>query len=243
MIEDELNQNEFWAEISRERAREAYRAIVAIRKARSDFRKKPIVTVLVPECEDCYGYQGHVHDWLDWRIPDIRKASWHRDLRDFGATREEIQRIERGQFGLFCRSETWPHEIDYRDQNVYVHERSFESYFGPAESCFGFEEFLDEGDLGLDSRRPKARRWMKKLVFEAYNGECFGCGKKLTFEEKSTDHIEPFKKGNTVLMNLQLLCRFCDETVKNNQEPEEEHFTLHFPLVPPPSDGHEGPVW
>ena len=85
---------------------------------------------------------------------------------------------------------------------------------------------------------------MKQVVYDAYGGVCFGCRKKVGNREKSTDHIQPFSKGGeTELMNLQLLCKHCDGAVKANREPEEEYLTLHFSVVPPPSDSYPGFVW
>lgn len=84
---------------------------------------------------------------------------------------------------------------------------------------------------------------MQKLIFEAYGGKCFGCGRVLTWAERSIDHIEPRSAGGIAEpMNLQLLCRKCDNEVKRDLVPEEEELTLHFPLIPV-SEGYDGPLW
>ena len=85
---------------------------------------------------------------------------------------------------------------------------------------------------------------MKKLVYRAYDGICFGCNRRVRDDERSIDHIQPFSKaGQTELMNLQLLCKPCNGAIKEDSAPKEEHFTLHFPLVPPPSDSYPGLIW
>ena len=119
---------------------------------------------------------------------------------------------------------------DTEAPTVYVEREAFEDYFG---------ELVPSED---DARRRKARQWMKRLIFDAYGGRCFGCDTALTWDEKSTDHIQPFSEGGrSEPMNLHLLCRDCDERVKANRVPEEEHFTVHLPLIPI-SDGFEGVI-
>ena len=86
------------------------------------------------------------------------------------------------------------------------------------------------------------------LVYKVYDGKCYACGidVKPTGNDpdaKSIDHIQPHSKGGeTQLLELQLLCRSCDNK-KANAVPEEETIYLCFPLVPAPSDGWPSRLW
>lgn len=52
---------------------------------------------------------------------------------------------------------------------------------------------------------------MKREVYETQNGVCIKCGESFTFEEMDGDHITPWSNGGqTVLDNLQMLCRQCN---------------------------------
>lgn len=222
------SEHDFWVEIDRLRANEAFEAIVALRKEHSHFMKKPVASVYVPRCENCYSIEQNYMEWETWRWPDITSDSWRDDLRDYGVTTEEIEHIESTWMTPHCHH--CRDSIDYEQTSVYVTELPFEEYF---------ERLVPEN--------PEARfasKRMKRMVYEAYDRQCFGCRKKLQRSDRSIDHIQPFSKGGqTELMNLQLLCRTCDGQVKGNAEPEEEYITLHFPLVPPPSDGYSGFIW
>jgi 5-methylcytosine-specific restriction endonuclease McrA len=224
-----------WREHAEQPRREAMQAVVALRRKHSDFMKRPIVDVLVPVCEDCWSYGYHLFE-REHRPPDIAADGWQTDLLLQGVAPDEIAVIEEGIdddwfVSIRCHGLNCSQTPTYATDDIYVQTVPFQDYFG--------ELVPDDGY----AKRRSARKWMKRLIYDAYGGVCFGCGARVTWDNKSTDHIHPRSEGGpTDPMNLQLLCRDCDERVKANHVPDEEHFTLHFPLIPV-TDGFEGVIW
>ena len=212
------------------RRKEAMRAVAELRRRHSDFMKRPVVEVMTPVCDVCWSHEQHIVD-SPHRPPDLSAESWRDDLKWCGVAQDDAESIEEGDavqcHGRQCGGQL----LTYGEDKFYVEGVAFEEYFG---------ELVPSSD---DAERRKARGWMKRLIYDAYDGRCFACGTVLAWNEMSTDHIQPFSEGGrSEPMNLQLLCRDCNERVKANKIPDEEHFTLHFPLVPV-AEGFEGVVW
>jgi len=224
------------AEVDGRIRQELYDALVEQHRYRSSFLKKPIVSVLIPSCEDCYGYRQHRFQSNSWRPPDISPETWEDDLNELGVAPLEIERIKKQNYygAIFCSEES--HDLVYDREAVYVESVPFEHYFSE----------LLLGKHRLKTRRPPS--WMKTMIWKAYDKKCFGCGEKLEWKNLTIDHIQPFnppsgvEKGLTQLSNLQPLCDNCAQT-KDDLIPEEEWFDLCFRLVPPPSDAWQGFVW
>lgn len=213
-----------WKALEEDRLRDI---LVALREARSEPMVRPVAEVLVPQCETCYANE-HRHSSRDWRPADIFPDTWREDLQWLGASKDEIQRFEQSGFSVHCC-----HDFGYSSENVYAKSISFGLYFSKLVST----------ESRLRKRRPE--KWMRLLVFDVYGKKCVGCGQT---EELTIDHIQPFNPpdgaelGLTLLTNLEPLCFDCNQK-KDNTVPEEELITLHFPLLPPPSDAWEGPAW
>jgi len=204
----------------------AYKLFVELRKRRADFMTCVEFDVYVPWCGNCCGReQRQLEENCD--PPDINPATWEKDLREFGVVQEEIERIIRG-WPVMCYRCGQKIRYDGSD-GVYVKSVPFAVYF---------EGLLEGG-----------RKKLQRKVYQAYGGACFGCKRKVCWKERSIDHIRPQKPGNgrragtDELLNLQLLCKECDNEVKRNKEPKIQSFVFHFPLVPTPSDAYEGVVW
>lgn len=216
------------------RRKEAMRAIVELRRKHSDFMTKPVVTVQVPVCDACWSREQHMLE-LPHRPPDCTPDGWQVDLLLHGVTQAEIslieERLDDRSADLSCHAPNCGRSLNYADDGFYVETVPFEEYF------------RDLMASEAEAKARYARPWMKRLIYDVYDGHCFGCKVAVTWDERSTDHIQPFSEGGrSEPMNLQLLCRDCDGRVKANKVPDEEQFTLHFPLVPV-SDGFEGVVW
>lgn len=57
---------------------------------------------------------------------------------------------------------------------------------------------------------------MKRKAFEKQKGICPICKNKFSFEEMEGDHIIPWSRGGkTTMENLQMLCRYCNNTKSN----------------------------
>lgn len=213
---------------------ELYDALVEQQRNRSSFLKRPIVSVLMPCCEDCYAYRQHRFQLNSWRPPDISPETWEDDLSELGVAPMEIERIKKQNYygAISCSEES--HDLAYDLEATYVESMPFEHYFS---------ELLPDR---LQKRRPPS--WMKTMIWKAYDKKCFGCEEKLEWKNLTIDHIQPFnppsgvEKGLTQLSNLQPLCDHCAQ-IKDDLIPEEEWFDLCFRLVPPPSDAWEGFVW
>ena len=57
---------------------------------------------------------------------------------------------------------------------------------------------------------------MKRLAYERQDGVCIKCGQKFEYEKMEGDHIIAWSQGGkTNLDNLQMLCKFCNNTKSN----------------------------
>lgn len=210
------------------RMTEAFRALVELRRQHAGFARRLVVTVLVPQCEDCYANERYKFraDESTWRPPDIMAPTWRKDLRMFGVTERELRRIYRDRRNPFIevprvRCKSCGEGISYGEENVYVSIRPFENVFP---ELLGSEN----SDPPIDTPQ-----FVKKLVYWAYDRKCAGCATELTWSEKTMDHIRPKHVGGPgTLENIQLACRRCQKA-KGGTEPTEVHLRLDFPLMPP----------
>ena len=70
---------------------------------------------------------------------------------------------------------------------------------------------------------------LKKMFLDIYGTECRYCSKILTFRNIACDHIIPLSKsGDSVVENLQLICKTCN-TRKGPLD--EQDFTMLIDLV------------
>ena len=112
------------------------------------------------------------------------------------------------------------------EDGCYTKEVDFSDYFG-----------------FLDKEHPSASKAMRKRIIRMYGRKCFACGRELTVDEITIDHIVARSQSGTGdQVNLQVLCEKCN-TVKGNTVVEEKEAVLHFPMRPVPSDAYEGVTW
>jgi 5-methylcytosine-specific restriction endonuclease McrA len=112
------------------------------------------------------------------------------------------------------------------EEGCYTKEVDFADYFA-------FEE----------KEHPAVRRTMRKHILQMYGRKCFACGKTLSDDEITIDHIVARSRGGTGdQANLQVLCGECNRT-KGDTMVEESEAVLHFPMRPVPSDAYEGVTW
>lgn len=84
-------------------------------------------------------------------------------------------------------------------------------------------------------RVPKHLRWM---VYLRDRGQCQYCGRDLSFYRAVVDHVEPYYHGGeTVLRNLVLACRECNDLKGAQRIPKElQPTTTYGPLSLSPAD-------
>ena len=183
--------------------------------------------VLVPQCTGCAYSQARGTDAL-LRPPDV----FGPDLIGYealGLSRRQIRAccraLEEGSWRPRCYY--WCEStIDVTGEEFYVRQVDLSTYFG-----------LDPHD----GRKPP--QWMKDVVLRGFDGRCAGCGKELTPDTATFDHIIAYsKEGPTEIANLQPLCQKCAGE-KADDDVEVADVVLTFPLRPPPSDGFEGVIW
>lgn len=201
-----------------------------IRKRLCDFMTVLHAKVLLPICEDCYSSRIHLLE-LPIELPHICSDTWQEDLAwEVGLDEEEIKEIEKGTredggLEIFCNQ--CNRLLRYGHDDFYVESELFEEYF-------------DIPDLR--HRRPS--RKLRKEIARLYGHKCYGCGKKLLREDISNDHIVARVHGGlTSPLNLQILCRNCDNSVKGGRKVESINVNLTFLFRPPPSDSYEGAIW
>ena len=73
----------------------------------------------------------------------------------------------------------------------------------------------------LRAKRKNFSNAVRKRVYAKAEGHCQLCGKKITYDEMTLDHIHPLAMGgDDAEYNLQCACRSCNE-LKKNILPEE----------------------
>ncbi len=112
------------------------------------------------------------------------------------------------------------------EDGCYTKEVDFSDYFG-----------------FWDKEHPSASKAMRKRIIQMYGRKCFACGRELTIDEITIDHIVARSRGGTGdQVNLQVLCEKCNN-VKGDTLVEKKEAVLHFPMRPVPSDAYEGVIW
>jgi 5-methylcytosine-specific restriction endonuclease McrA len=58
---------------------------------------------------------------------------------------------------------------------------------------------------------PLRVKGLRKQLYKRYNGICMWCGKRITFDGSSVEHIKPLAEGGTSdPANLGLSCKRCN---------------------------------
>ena len=71
------------------------------------------------------------------------------------------------------------------------------------------------------TRRKKRSPGTRKMLYHQFDGRCQLCGKKLTLENMTLDHIIPLDLGGEdELSNIQIACASCN-TLKRNILPDD----------------------
>jgi 5-methylcytosine-specific restriction endonuclease McrA len=163
--------------------------------------------------------------------PHICSHTWRSDLAwEVGLTEKEIRniaRILRQGDDILLRCEKCSIPLQYSEDDFYVDSEFFGDYF----------------DISA-SRRKKPSRQTKREIARLYGHKCYGCGKKLSKVDITNDHIiARFHGGETSPLNLQVLCKKCNNNVKGSRKVDTINVHLTFLFRPPPSDSFEGVIW
>jgi hypothetical protein len=203
---------------------------IKIRKRLCNFMVSLHAKVLLPICGDCYSYKVHLLE-LPIEPPHICADTWQEDLAwEVGLDEEEVQEIENKikndeDIQIFCSR--CNNLLHYGHDDFYVESESFEEHF----------------DIPESRHRSPSRR-IKNEIARLYGHKCYGCGKKLLKKDISNDHIVARVHGGlTSPLNLQVLCRNCDNNIKGGRKTESINVHLTFLFRPPPSDSYEGVTW
>jgi len=201
-----------------------------LKKKFCDFMTALNAQVLLPTCVDCYTHKQHLLE-EDTELPDITKYNWEEDLAwELGLTDSEIQEIK--------------NKIENcEDLEVFCHECRGRIYYGE-DDCYIKNSPFSEYFFVPESKKKKPSRELKKRMIKLYGKTCYACGKKLTKGDASADHIVArIHGGLTSALNLQILCRKCDNEVKKGRKASIVNIILTFLFRPPPSDAYEGIIW
>ena len=203
------------------RREEAFRGLMELRRRHAGFARRLVVRIYKPECENCYALERHRFEADDdsWQPPSIPAKDWRRWLRDYGVSERELRCIARKKATIECA--TCGDTLSYGIDNIYVFATPFEDYF--------------PGLVGAEDRDPPKSppRWVRRLVYDVYEGRCAGCGVALEASEATMDHILPRHQGGAgTLENIQLACDNCNGEEKGGKEPEPVYVWLGFLLVP-----------
>lgn len=165
-------------------------------------------------------------------LEDAVKSEWTRNCiicgKEFTTTVKSRQTC-----GKVCARRLAHGKGAYRKEKVFkcvMCGNEFLSIYDNAKTCSDL--CRRQRTTQLRNRRYKHLQKMGKFdesvtlekVFEKYNGICQICGMELTFDTSVTgddypsiDHIKPLSKGGTHEWdNVQLLCRKCNYTKKDN---------------------------
>ena len=110
--------------------------------------------------------------------------------------------------------------------------------------CFVVEQSLREYvGFYMQANAVTVPEYLKRLVLEAYERKCFGCGITGHQVSLSIDHILPRATGGDAdIFNLQPLCEACGNE-KGDMEPKVQNVALFFLLLPLPGETYEGWIW
>lgn len=203
---------------------------VRIRKRLCDFMSALHTKVLMPICGACYSCKVHLMK-LPIEPPHICADTWKDDLAwEVGLDEKEIKEIEekiQNDEGVEFFCSNCRVSLEYGQDDFYVESEFFEEHFDIPESTY---------------KNPSKQ--LKKQIEGLYGKRCYGCGKKLIKRDISNDHIVARVHGGlTSPLNLQILCRNCDNNIKRSRKVETINVNLTFLFRPPPSDAFEGVTW
>ena len=151
-------------------------------------------------------YMGtHQHDknanelWLYFQ----NVIAWVKAL--FPIYRKEMKGIEWGTiFNQYGKNSYEPEQLEKEicmlidDEEVTNYKGIYYYLFDRKKSHLNLREFDEK---------------MKRKAFEKQKGICPVCKNKFSFEEMEGDHIIPWSRGGkTTMENLQMLCRYCNNT-------------------------------
>lgn len=208
------------------RAASDFQAALLIKQIRSRYGPMVFVEidVLVPLCLTCKHSECR---WLETnfhQLPHVFSESWRRNYLDRDMPKNKVREASKA-----LRNGTWRGPGCYQCGSVIgLNIRGGEGFYLKTISISSFYS-LKRGN----GRRPP--EWMKKIVFDAYEGKCSGCGITMTSNQATYDHIVPVSDGGeTHIENLQLMCQRCNNEDKRNLTVEQvKHPPLCFPLLPP----------
>lgn len=185
--------------------------------------------VLVPVCPDCWTSELR----MPYKAPTISPDGWDVDLLLLGFHPQVIEKLkndisegvepERGPWCFICGEwiPWWENE-----EGCYTKEVEFADYFG-----------------FVEKENPSVPKAMRKRVVGMYGRKCFACGKALSKDEITVDHIVARSRDGTGdQVNLQVLCKKCNSS-KDDTVAVDKEAVLHFPTRPVPSDAYEGVTW
>jgi 5-methylcytosine-specific restriction enzyme A len=181
------------------------------------------IDVLVPLCPACRHSECR---WLETafpQLPHVFSENWRRNYLEMGIPKKKVREASRA-----LRNGTWRGPGCYQCGSVIgLNMRGSEGFYLKTLSISSFYSL----NRGYGRKPPK---WMKAIVFQAYEGKCSDCG--ITTTSTATfDHIVPVTDGGeTHIENLQLMCQRCNNEEKRNLTVEHvRHPSLCLPLLPP----------
>jgi hypothetical protein len=185
--------------------------------------------VLVPVCPDCWMTDPR----MSYQVPNISSESWDVDLLLLGFHPQTIEKLktdimegvesERGPWCFICGE--WIPWWE-KEGGCYTKEVEFAEYFGLVEK-----------------ENPSISKSMRKRIVGMYGRKCFACGRALSKDEITVDHIVARSLGGSGdQVNLQVLCERCNGS-KGDIVAVDKEAVLHFPMRPVPSEAYEDVTW
>lgn len=186
--------------------------------------------VLLPVCVDCYSYECHVFE-RPIEPPDILRYTWKGDLVwEVGLTEDEIRQIDeknKSREDIELRCGKCGNLLEYGKDDFYVESEPLPEYFNISEST---------------DRAPSKQ--LREEIIKLYGQKCYGCEKKLLKEDVTCDHIiARVHNGYTSPLNLQILCKNCNNKIKGDRKVKVVNVNLTFLFRSSPSDSYEGVIW
>lgn len=208
------------------RAASDLQAAVLIKQIRSRYGSMVFVEidVLVPLCQACRHSKYRWYETAFPQLPHVFSEDWRRNYLEMGILKKKVREASKA-----LRNGTWRGPGCYQCGSVIgLNIRGGEGFYLKTISISSFYS-LNRGN----GRRPP--EWMRKIVFDASEGKCSGCGITMTSNQATYDHIVPVSGGGeTHIENLQLMCQRCNNEDKRNLTVEQvKHPPLYFPLLPP----------
>ena len=200
-------------------------AVLLIRQIRSRYglRVSVLISILVPECLCCKHFEQR---WLEPTRAEsslIFPETWPQSYLELGIPRKKVREVSQA-----LEHGTWRGPQCYYCGSVLRLDRK--GGIGFYTKAMSISSFYSRNR----DNRTQPPEWIRKIVFEAYGGNCARCSSVMTAEEAFFHHIVPISAGEeTDMENLQLLCRRCHTHKKDQTVDYATHPSLHFPLLPP----------